>query len=131
LRAERNNGVPGKGACNLKAVRTAFEIHGIEFIDQTGLNFVAKPCGVSYISPPVHWGNSIETKKRVNLTSMAVFLWRTLVMLRRYLGIAVGVLMLIWFPGCAANVRFYMITANLAAEIDVLSSPVPSPAKPG
>ena len=39
---------------------------------------------------------------------MAVFLWRTLVMLRRYLGIAVGVLMLIWFPGCAANVRFYM-----------------------
>ena len=58
---------------------------------------------------------------------MAVVLWRTLVMLRRYLGIAVGVLMLIWFPGCAANVRFYMITANLAAEIDVLSSPVPRP----
>jgi hypothetical protein len=28
---------------------------------------------------------------------MAGFLWRTLVILHRYLGIAVGLLMLIWF----------------------------------
>ena len=38
-RAERNDGVPGMQARNLKAVRTAFEIGGIEFLDQTGLRF--------------------------------------------------------------------------------------------
>ena len=32
-------GVPGLQARNLKAVRTAFEIGGIEFLDQTGLRF--------------------------------------------------------------------------------------------
>ena len=42
-RAERNDGVPGLQARNLKAVRTAFEIGGIEFLDQTGLRF----CGQS------------------------------------------------------------------------------------
>jgi DNA-binding transcriptional regulator YiaG len=36
-RAERSEGIPGMQARNLKAVRTAFEIHGIEFLDQTGL----------------------------------------------------------------------------------------------
>ena len=36
-RAERNDGVPSMQARNLKAVRTAFEIGGIEFLDQTGL----------------------------------------------------------------------------------------------
>ena len=38
-RAERNDGVPGMRARNLKAVRTAFEIGGIEFLDHTGLRF--------------------------------------------------------------------------------------------
>jgi len=38
-RAERNDGVPGMQTRNLKAVRTAFEIGGIEFLDQTGLRF--------------------------------------------------------------------------------------------
>jgi len=38
-RAERNDGVPGMQARNLKAVRTAFEIGGIEFLDQIGLRF--------------------------------------------------------------------------------------------
>ena len=36
-RAERSNGVPAMQSRNLRAVRTAFEIHGIEFIDQCGL----------------------------------------------------------------------------------------------
>jgi len=38
-RAERCDGTPGLQAPNLEAVRTAFEIHGIEFLDQTGLRF--------------------------------------------------------------------------------------------
>ena len=38
-RAERSDGVPGMQARNLKAVPTTFEIHGIEFIDQTGFRF--------------------------------------------------------------------------------------------
>jgi len=38
-RAERSDGVPGMQASKLKAVRTAFEIHGIEFLDQTGLRY--------------------------------------------------------------------------------------------
>jgi hypothetical protein len=35
----RGAGVPGMQARNLKAVPTTFEIHGIEFIDQTGFRF--------------------------------------------------------------------------------------------
>ena len=38
-RAERCDGAPGMQARNLEAVRTAFEIHGIEFLDRTGLRF--------------------------------------------------------------------------------------------
>ena len=38
-RAEQRDGVPAMQARNLKAVRTAFEIYGIEFLDQTGLRF--------------------------------------------------------------------------------------------
>jgi len=36
-RAEKVDGVPGMQGRNLNAVRTAFEIHGIEFLDGTGL----------------------------------------------------------------------------------------------
>jgi transcriptional regulator with XRE-family HTH domain len=36
-RAEKIDGVPGMQARNLDAVRTAFEIHGIEFFDGGGL----------------------------------------------------------------------------------------------
>jgi transcriptional regulator with XRE-family HTH domain len=36
-RAEKVDHVPGMQDRNLDAVRTAFEIHGIEFLDSTGL----------------------------------------------------------------------------------------------
>jgi len=36
-RAEKVNGVSGMQSRNLDAVRTAFEIHGVEFLDGTGL----------------------------------------------------------------------------------------------
>jgi transcriptional regulator with XRE-family HTH domain len=38
-RAERSDGVPAMQARNLKAVRAAFEVYGIEFLDQTGLRY--------------------------------------------------------------------------------------------
>jgi transcriptional regulator with XRE-family HTH domain len=36
-RAEKADGVPGMQTRNLDAVRTAFEIHGVEFFDGGGL----------------------------------------------------------------------------------------------
>jgi transcriptional regulator with XRE-family HTH domain len=36
-RAEKTDGMPGMQSRNLDAVRTAFEIHGIEFLDGGGL----------------------------------------------------------------------------------------------
>jgi len=36
-RAEKMDGVPGMQGRNLNAVRTAFEIHGVEFLDSNGL----------------------------------------------------------------------------------------------
>ena len=40
-RAEKVDEVPGMQGRNLDAVRTAFELHGIEFIDQSGLKLRA------------------------------------------------------------------------------------------
>jgi transcriptional regulator with XRE-family HTH domain len=36
-RAEKVDEVPGMQGRNLKAVRNAFEVHGIEFLDSSGL----------------------------------------------------------------------------------------------
>jgi len=36
-RAEKVDAVPGMRGRNLDAIRTAFEMHGIEFIDSTGV----------------------------------------------------------------------------------------------
>jgi len=41
-RAEKANGVPGMQNRNLDAVRTAFEIHGVEFLDGAGLRLVQR-----------------------------------------------------------------------------------------
>ena len=41
-RAEKTDGVPGMQNRNLEAVRTAFQLHGIEFLDGNGLRVLRR-----------------------------------------------------------------------------------------